>query len=208
MHNVDILTKTLTEIEKDLSLPAGFLVGLYREDDWSFVIKTHAVIEAQVSASLTRALSDDRLSAIFERLELSDTDTGKLAFAKALGLLTDPQRVFVRKLSELRNQLVHNIRNVQFDFHHHVQHELDRNQRQSFVAAVTYFVDPSDARACDHWREQARTDPKVAVMAAMLQLLGDTHFAQKLAKLRGEIAAIDEKQRLLDDLAGDDGGAA
>ena len=202
-HPPPIVLATLTEIEKELGLPAGFLFALYGEDDWSFIIKSHAVIEAWVSVELTRALKDNRLTPVFESLELSTADTGKLAFAKALGLLTDRQRRFIRRLSELRNRLVHNIRNVSFELRDYVQH-LDTNQLKSFVEAVTHFVDKTDNESWNRWRQSVRNNPKPAVFASTLSVLAKTYFTRKIANLDAELAALDENDKLLDEIIGKD----
>ncbi len=45
MKNQD---ESLQELELDLGLPKGFCIKLLEEDDWSFVIKLHALLESAV----------------------------------------------------------------------------------------------------------------------------------------------------------------
>jgi hypothetical protein len=47
--------ESLEALELDLGLPKGFCVKLIEEDDWSFVIKLHALLENAVSELITRA---------------------------------------------------------------------------------------------------------------------------------------------------------
>ena len=47
--------ESLQELELDLGLPKGFCFKLLEEDDWSFVIKLHALLESAVSELITRA---------------------------------------------------------------------------------------------------------------------------------------------------------
>lgn len=109
-------------LELKLGLQSGFFDSLdgENENDWSFIIKTHALVEAAVSHLLTQHLQKPELNELFARLDISNKVTGKAAFVKALGLLEEPERRFISSLSELRNQLVHDVRNVDFDLAAHV----------------------------------------------------------------------------------------
>ena len=109
MNNQD---ESLQALERDLGLPKGFCVKLIEEDDWSFVIKLHALVESAVSELITRTVQRNELSDIFSRIEMSNTRTGKLAFVKALNLLPSRHIQFVHKLSELRNMIAHRIQNT------------------------------------------------------------------------------------------------
>ena len=48
------LRAVLQVLESELNLPPQFLERLRLEDDWSFVIKTHALVEAAVSHQLSQ----------------------------------------------------------------------------------------------------------------------------------------------------------
>ena len=50
------------------------------ENDWSFVIKLHALVEAAVAHLLTEQLSRPELSDLFAHLDISNKTTGKAAF--------------------------------------------------------------------------------------------------------------------------------
>jgi len=163
------LEQALRYIEDHYELGSGFLIRLYKEDDWSFVIKAHALIEAAASQLLAHQVGDHRLSRIFERLELSNDQTGRVAFLKALGLLNDRERRFVRSLSELRNRLVHNVHNVRFRFADEIA-TMAPNQRRAFMDWATFFADPGLPQ--NTWRETALTDPKRAIWFAALMLVG------------------------------------
>jgi hypothetical protein len=103
-------------ILKNMGLPATFLLDIYREkDDWSFIIKLHALIEGVSTHLLVSDLDDERLSDVIAHLEMSNTRAGKVAFLKALGLMDSDDRAYVAALSELRNALVHRVENVNFN---------------------------------------------------------------------------------------------
>ena len=86
-------------------LTEGFCDALLREDDWSFVIKLHAVLEAAVTNILVEKTGYRSLQGVFSRIDMGQEGEGKLAFAKALGLLASEERRYIKQLSELRNQL-------------------------------------------------------------------------------------------------------
>ena len=102
---------------KFIGLSETFFHGLFQQgDDWTFVIKTHALLESAITHLLVTDLDRAELAPLLSNLEMSNTRVGKVAFAKALGLLDKDYRRFVRNLSELRNELVHDIRNTAFAF--------------------------------------------------------------------------------------------
>jgi hypothetical protein len=107
--------ESITNLEEDLGIPSGFYVKLREESDWSFIIKLHALIECAVAEQLTRTFRRPELADVFSRLELSNSKTGKIALIGAMNLLPKPHIVFIQKLSELRNQLAHNVKNVSLD---------------------------------------------------------------------------------------------
>jgi len=135
---IDQLDDSLGRLERDCGLPTGFCFALLRESDWSFVIKLHALLESAISQLLVHSLSRKELADIFAGLEMSNTRTGKLAFVKALDLLPKRHLDFMRALSELRNQLVHRIKNVSFDI---AAHFLEERKRFTSAADSRKFAD-------------------------------------------------------------------
>src|SRR3546814_8687791 len=65
----------------------NFFKDLLGEDDWSFVIKLHALFEAAFTHLLLFHFKEPELTDIFARLELSNKATGKIAFLGKLELL-------------------------------------------------------------------------------------------------------------------------
>lgn len=133
------LRSDLERLEDTLELERNILLKFAEEeDDWTFVIKTHAFVEAAVTHFLADYLGEENLRAIFAHLELGNTKTGKIAFLNALGILENDEEHLLRQLSYLRNILVHNVSNIYFDIHKYVT-TLDSNQRKNFVRAFTYW---------------------------------------------------------------------
>ena len=110
---IKAVTATLTSI----GLSEDFFNGLLNQgNDWTFIIKSHALLESAITHLIVADLDRSELAPIVSNLEMSNTKVGKVAFTKELGLLTKDYRSFIRNLSELRNQLVHDIRNTAFSF--------------------------------------------------------------------------------------------
>ncbi len=111
----------------DLGLPASFMMDLYSgKDDWSLIIKLHAVVEGVTTYLLTEHFEEKSLRDVFANLDLSNKKSGKVAFAKALDLLSEDARRFISCLSEVRNYLVHGIENVGFTLNGPHAPELER----------------------------------------------------------------------------------
>jgi hypothetical protein len=192
--NQDLFEKAeegLRFLERDLGLPERFLGDLLvSNDDWSFVIKIHALLEASVTHHLV-AQTDLRLRSVFERLEMSDPRAGKVAFARSLGLLSQEEQTFVRQLSELRNRLVHDPRNVSFDLKAHVA-AMDPNQLRAFKKATSCSIDEEEKRR--GFETFAEKEPKMALWAGAIKILsGAVEASVKAAAMRGLQEVIDDR---------------
>ena len=119
------------ELLGELGLPPRFFDDLNREDDWSLIIKLHALFEAVLAGLIARRLKEPALESVLAKLEFNDARAGKVAFAKALDLLNPKDETFLRGLSELRNKLIHDVRNVGFNLREYVA-GLDKNQKAKF----------------------------------------------------------------------------
>lgn len=135
-------------LERALGLPHGFYEHLVdTDDDWSFVVKIHALMEASLTILLTeriggRSLPDSpELSDALSHLEMSRTHVGKVELAFTLELISEQDRRLLRFLSKLRNTFVHDIKNVRLTLQDHLA-SCDGNQRRSFVQAL--YPEPTD----------------------------------------------------------------
>jgi hypothetical protein len=163
------IIKTLRNFEEQLKAPEGSLATLPFLDDWSMVIKAHALVEGAVSQLLAAAL-DQRLQGLFSRLELGHEVTGKLEFCKALGLLTSSERGFVRKLSEVRNKLAHDHTYLSFTFDGYIA-KMEKKQRTSFYESVLFEI-PEASR--DGWLDFMKKTPKPAVGLAAMRIVSSS----------------------------------
>lgn len=177
------LFEVLTSLEVSFGLQMGFFRDLIRSDEWSFVIKAHALTEAALTHLLTQQIGDARLQEVFERLPLSNDRTGKLAFAVALDLLTTGEKTFIKQLSALRNRLVHHVRDVGFRFDTHIA-ALDKGEQNLWCDAFAYFVKVEPGRA--RWRKEALTDPQMAIALGTFYLLGRIDLLAATARAERE----------------------
>lgn len=160
------LRNSIRNMETMWEVPEGSLTSLFQEDDWSTVIKAQALIEGAVTWLLSTVL-DARLKTPFGHLELGRDKTGKLEFAKALGLLTKGQCTYITKLSNIRNNLAHDPRYLRFTFEQHIA-GLDPQQKKAFYNSLLFDLSPENE---DTWRTYAYEHPKEAVIAATFRVL-------------------------------------
>jgi hypothetical protein len=159
------------KFENELGLPERFFETIKEEDDWSFVIKLHALIEASITNILTDKFIDQDLVDIFSQMELSNKRTGKIAFIKKMNLLQKKYRNFISKFSELRNLLVHEISNVKFSFKNYIDY-LDESQMKSLSNALAVGIREKKSKNTSSYRlEQFIKDPKLCIWISALCLL-------------------------------------
>jgi hypothetical protein len=145
----DSLEQSLRVLEQDLGLSSGFLVRLWAEDnDWFFVIKAHALLETALSDLLAAHLLDRRLHEVVQHLPVGGRG-GKVAFLKAMGLLTKDEESFINEFSKLRNSLVHNVHTTSFDFQTFLATD-PRRARQLAKSAAAFGDTPEVRQRYEH----------------------------------------------------------
>jgi len=173
---------------EDITLPFDSTIGvndtffadLLKEDDWSFIIKLHALIESVCTHLLLYHFKEPKLSDVISRLDLSGQTTGKIIFLEKLGFLGKENRRFIVSLSELRNDLVHNIHKCEFDLDKTVQSFDSKTLREfaiSFSPKEAFFrriennpkgklkinADTSTRSRVDLVIKRAKKDPKLHI---------------------------------------------
>jgi hypothetical protein len=103
----------VADLEMALGLPEGFTRTLVGEDDWSFVIRSHALVESAVTHLLSQVV-DPRLSRVFRAMPLGGGRASRLACIDALAIFDSPTIEFVRRLSDLRDRLLHDVADIRF----------------------------------------------------------------------------------------------
>ncbi len=172
------MAQSARDLERELRLPEGFLESLEEEDDWSFIIKLHALLEGAISFLLTRHFGgNEALAKIMDRIELSNKETGKMAFVKALDLLIPEGQTFISKLSELRNKVVHNISEVGFDLSLYVQC-LNKDQFNNFVQAFQLGDISKRGKNLQEQKERVGVNAKHRMLECAVMILAIVHVTQ------------------------------
>ena len=128
------LIDALHRLEEELGLPQGFLNSLGKEDDWSFVIKMHALFEAALAYVIGHRLGGE-VTDLVSQLGMSGR-TSKVKFARALDLITVDDERFIGLLSRLRNMCAHGVRQaVEFSIPGYVK-ALQKTEVPNFLLAV------------------------------------------------------------------------
>jgi hypothetical protein len=121
-----LLTEMMATMSRALKLPDSFLENLLaRDDDWSFVIKAHALLEASVCAWLAANLGRPELEDALTEIDMRT----RVKLLSALDLGTASERRKMNALSNLRNRLAHRASESHFTFSSYLS---DRNRRAEF----------------------------------------------------------------------------
>ena len=67
-------------LRESIGFPGDLFLDLLETDDWTFVIKLHALVEAGLNHLLTSHFKRPELEDVFSGMENSNTKSGKLAF--------------------------------------------------------------------------------------------------------------------------------
>ncbi len=168
-------------------MPLASLQKSYETDsDWALVIKLNAYLEATLNFLIVRHFGDARLESVIPNLDLSDPKRGKIAFVKALDLLPKAHRSFIHKLAELRNKVVHNVKNVDLDLKAYLD-QLDSKQFEQLndavipiLAPMVLFIRPfGEERASQHLKKEPRNTLLLCAAAIML-LVYEKHQVRDL----------------------------
>jgi hypothetical protein len=156
------------------SLPKKLMDGLVDSDDWSLIIKLHGIIESALNQLVTSAIGDDRVLKIVMRLDTSDKTRGKMAFVKEMELLPKEARVFISKLSELRNNLVHDVSKFDFSLGKWVR-EMDSQELANLTDSLNFDCNGKRefwfSKHKDNFRNLSDSDLKAILIFSTLAIL-------------------------------------
>jgi hypothetical protein len=149
--------QTLRSMAKTLELREDFLIDLIRTpDDWSFVVKCHALLESAVCTWLSAYLRKPELE---ETLALKVAMSARIDMLSALNLGTTAERRMMRVFGTFRNTLVHNAKQTDFTFAEYLKDKDRRNNFAELYAAMG-GGDP----------ELVLKSPRVAMWGAVVQI--------------------------------------
>lgn len=186
----ELLEASLATIRERLHGHLAFVNELLQGDDWSFVIKTQALLEACITEAVLVRLGDERIKKTVETIPLVGEEVSKLRFAKDLGLMDAPQRRFIKRIASLRNRLAHRVECVNFKFPEYIA-SLDRDGRKDWQESVVWFGNEPASR--EQWRDIALTQPRSAVLMGAFLVAALLAVEDNQAKLMRAIDAASEK---------------
>lgn len=184
------IDQSVSDLIQEIGLPNDFLSRLANDDDWAFVIKLHALIEAAMTHALVVSVGKDETRELFAYLELCNNKTGKLAFSKVFLELESEDRRFIRSFSELRNSLVHDVRKVAFQLQVYFA-SLTLERRRAFVRDFGYadYSDDESASALDRAIARATSDLRQPILRSTLFLVAVLQFQLSTHRHRREAIA-------------------
>lgn len=177
-------------VEPQLGLEAKFFRNLYKDGDWSFIIKLHALIESCLSRELVAVVEPEGLKSFVRKLDLAGGRTSKLELLKSVAEISSNELKVIRGVAKIRNRLVHDVRHVSFDLVKCLN-QLTRREQDEFVtgACAVFFNEehpPKEERAAT--RADILAQPK-----AYLWLCG-LHVAA-MSILRCDVVTADAETR-------------
>jgi hypothetical protein len=103
------IARMVEALEREIGLPYRFLVHMLQEpEDWSFLVKLHALCETTLTQALVDVVAQPALETNLRKLFLKT----KIEFARAMGLLPRSQKDFLNALGPARNTVVHDVHQV------------------------------------------------------------------------------------------------
>jgi hypothetical protein len=70
------IPEAIKALEEEIGLPRDFFENIAAEDDWSFVVKLHALIEHCVTSLIANRTKRIGLDRVTRRLRFNDLKTG------------------------------------------------------------------------------------------------------------------------------------
>ena len=154
------LFETSLLAEHRLRVPPLFYHRLQQlDDDWGFVLKLHAFFEGALTHTLVQKLRRHPKSA--DGLTPRDSFTSRVHLADRLGILEPDPKAFLLAINQLRNDLTHNIRFIDFNLDRYARSLSDRDFARTARVLCTGVVDMpldlEDARLSSARAKQRRT---------------------------------------------------
>jgi hypothetical protein len=184
--------------ENVFKLPTGFFGRFLEEgDDWSFIIKTHAIIESGTTRFLEAVAAPTIPPEFLQSLPL-DGRHSKLRLLELLGRFESDHIKFVKGLSRIRNLLVHDVTQVGFVLTDYLASlsTQDVHNLISEICRVFYYPERFKSKS-EREKQLAKilAEPRFYIWRTALFYLAITSLRLDSAKLEHEIENR-ERQRL------------
>ncbi|MGH8095022.1 MAG: hypothetical protein ACREIF_16375 [Chthoniobacterales bacterium] len=151
-------------------------------DDWSFVIKMHAFVEAALNHLLITRLNNATLEPIIPKLEIN-ARMGKLTLIKAYDLLPQNACIFIEVLSSLRNKATHDVRHLTIELGKYVS-GLDPKQLTQWKTGMTCWNLVQPTR---YDRENTVRYPRHAIFSCTTWIMANALVKSQTRKSRKQL---------------------
>jgi len=178
------------EFEKRVGLPTGFVYSLAQEDDWTFVIKIHALYETALTHILAMTFGNEKLEDALAEISMAH----KLKLASACSLFDKEDRGMLHALSNLRNKLVHSVDQVAFSFFTYLS---DQNRKKQFLESFAQiWPDPIILPGDGKVEREAFVieNPRITVWLWCQRILANVYFEHERRRLQEHIDARNHEQ--------------
>lgn len=175
----DDFSKHILMAESKLGLPKDFYNKVCQENDWNFVIQSHALLETIVTKCL-EDYSDKRLIKIVHGIPLCG-EISKTSMLRDLDLLSGCERTFLKRFSEIRNVIVHDIRHLNFSIKEYFQ-DMDKEKRRAWISNSHDLFDHIARQSIhDHFLRNPRAmlEDMVRSMFVIISLVHDRAMLEK-----------------------------
>lgn len=187
------------DFERRLELPRGFYTRLFDEDDWSFVIKVSALLEAATTHVLVCRLGRPELDDDLTYVDYANPRCGRLKLLKSLGAISSEHYATMRKLAEIRNRIVHRVADVSFTFEKYVGSKSSKVHKDLEKHFGRHLIDPlaletSSLSLSDFVFQQ----PKLTIWCAVMEILACLNLEFEMEKIAEQKRKTEARLQILD----------
>lgn len=189
-----VLKEINENIVKESLEKYDFLVKLLLDDDWSFVIKSHSLIESVITELIINKIDEVELKKVIERMPLHDKNVSKMEIIGIYNILPKEERDFIINLTEIRNKIVHKYENINFSFDTYVKELSDPNKRKRWRKIHLWEGMSNETK--NEIEKNIYTNPKIAIWIALTTFVSNSLLnitLIKSSKITNEIAIRNSK---------------
>ncbi|MCF3526950.1 MULTISPECIES: hypothetical protein [Stenotrophomonas] len=126
-------------LNKELAIPKGFAVALYKEEDsWSFISKLAQLVEAVFTRAVVDALREPLIFDVISNL----AQEVRINFLRKMNIIDSEQKSMFKAVAEIRNQYIHDLSNIDVPLDAYIKNLEDGARKGLFKRFKPYFVDP------------------------------------------------------------------
>ncbi|MCG6154116.1 hypothetical protein [Leptospira bandrabouensis] len=188
------LKLTIESIKKKTSKEIKRLSVISKGDDWSFMIKSLAVLESTILKLLIAKSNDIRYEKFYSRISLSQ----KADLLTDLELISKQQRKFISFLSKIRNNLAHNPEEINFNLKKYIN-TLDINELKQLPNQISNSEDEKDKLDLTFIKKNPKKAIWITLAILLSLLIAETELIEKEIELTN--LAIKTSEELIQKIA-------